>query len=78
MTLPGFSAISSLSKAECYQARALVTALSLSAVSPPKSYSTRLHTSAIGRLGGLAVGVSYPPNGDGCQICDCTCYPVPC
>jgi hypothetical protein len=26
----------------------------------------------------IGLGISYPPTDGGCQICTCTCYPVPC
>ena len=77
MNLPGFSAISSLSKpTQSYRARAfgIASAMSASTISPfmrPQA--------AMGRVGSLTLGVRYPdPRGDECQICDCTCYPFPC
>lgn len=76
MNLPGFSAISSLSKpTQSYRARTLgpVLAISASTISPSMTPQA-----AIGRIGRLTLGVSYPPPSGGCQICDCTCYPFPC
>jgi len=31
-----------------------------------------------GTMRRIGLGISYPPPGGGCQICDCTCYPFPC
>jgi hypothetical protein len=73
MNLPGFNALASLSK-PTQNYRAISETVSALGV----LYNIRPQTATIGRIGGLTLGVSYPPPNGGCQICYCSCYPFPC
>lgn len=69
MSLPGFTATASLFEpTQPYRVQSSVPA-------PSAAIAPSLVPVAIRRT---SIGVSYPPTGGGCQICDCTCYPIPC
>jgi hypothetical protein len=72
MNMPGFTAELSVStKRGSYRAQisGLVSAMPV-AIWPSMAPQAAMH-----RIG---LGITYPPPGGGCQICDCTCYPFPC